>query len=67
MFKFGGNAGRKFLDGLKQSIVVSNINPAPQFKSLIFPVENCNVAVIGYLENTELVSRWLVCLLAGLR
>lgn len=65
MFKYGGDAGRRYLDGLKESIVVSNIDPAPQFKSLIFPVGNCNVAVIGYLENTELVSRWLGCSLAG--
>ena len=66
MFKYGGDAGRTYLDGLKQSIVVSNIDPTPQ-KSKIFRVGNCTVAVIGYLENTELVSRWLVCLLAGLR
>jgi hypothetical protein len=66
VFKFGGDAGRKYLNGLNQSIVVSNIEPAPQFKSLIFPVGNCNVSVIGYLDDTELVSRWLVCSLARL-
>ena len=67
MFKFGGDAGRRYLDGLKQSIVVSNIDPAPQHKSLIFSAGNCSVLVIGYLGNTEQVSRWLGCLLAGLR
>jgi hypothetical protein len=67
VFEYGGDAGRSYKDGLKESIVVSNIDPAPQHKSLIFPVGNCNVLVIGYLENTELVSRWLDCSLGGLR
>jgi len=67
VFKYGGDAGRLYLDGLKESIVVSNIEPAPQHKSLMFSVGKCNVSVIGYLENTELVSTWLGCSLAGLR
>jgi 2',3'-cyclic-nucleotide 2'-phosphodiesterase (5'-nucleotidase family) len=67
VFKYGGDAGRMYLDGLKENIVVSNIDPPPQHKSVILPVGNCTVAVIGYLENTKLVSRWLGCSLAGLR
>lgn len=66
MFKYGGDAGRMYMDGLSQSIVVSNIDPTPN-KSLVFTIGNCSVAVIGYLENTEMVSRWLGCSLAGLR
>lgn len=54
VFKYGGDAGRSYLDGLNQSIVVSNIDPAQQQKSVTFPVGNCTVAVIGYLENTKL-------------
>lgn len=67
MFKYGGDAGRRYLDGLSQSIVVSNIDPPPQHKSVIFSVGNCNVSVTGYLENTEMVSTWLDSWLAGLR
>jgi hypothetical protein len=67
VFKYGGDAGRRYLEELKQSIVVSNIEPAPQFKSKVFLVGNCNVSVIGYLEKTELVSRCLFCSLARLR
>jgi hypothetical protein len=66
VFKYGGDAGRSYLDGLKESVVVSNIDTAPQ-KSLRFTVGTCNISVIGYLENTELVSRWLDCSLGGLR
>jgi hypothetical protein len=55
-----------YMDGLNESIVVSNIEPAPQHKSLMFRAGNCNVSVIGYVENTEQVSRWLGYLLAGL-
>lgn len=67
MFKYGGDAGQMYLDGLKQSIVVSNIDPAPQLKSVVLRFGSCNVSVIGYLENTEQVSRWLGCWLEGLR
>jgi hypothetical protein len=67
MFKYGGDAGRMYLDRLNQSIVVSNIDSVQVHKSLMFRVGDCNVSVIGYLDKTELVSRWLGCLLAGLR
>lgn len=57
MFKYGVNASRMYLDGVKESIVVSNIDTGPQRKSRMFTFGNCSVAVVGYLENTEQVSR----------
>jgi hypothetical protein len=67
VFKYGAGAGRMYLDGLKESIVVSNIDPAPQRTSVVIPFGSCNISVIGYLEDTEQVSRWLGCWLEGLR
>jgi hypothetical protein len=67
VFKYGDDAGKMYLDGLNQSIVVSNIDSVQQRKSVTLTVGTCNVSVIGYLENTELVSRWLGCSLAELR
>jgi hypothetical protein len=67
VFKYGGGAGRKYLDGLKESIVVSNIDPAPKRKSVQIPFGSCNISVIGYLEETEQVSRWLGCWIEELR
>lgn len=52
MFKYGGEAGQSYLDGLEETVVVSNIDPAPKHKSITFPVGNCNVTVIGYLESS---------------
>lgn len=54
VLKYGGEAGRSYLDALNETVVVSNIDPAPSHKSITFPVGSCNVSVIGYLENSEL-------------
>lgn len=56
VLKYGGEAGLSYLDALSQTVVVSNIDPAAPHKSITFPVGSCNVSVIGYLENSELVS-----------
>jgi hypothetical protein len=67
VLKYGGEAGLSYLQGLKQSIVVSNIDPEPEHKSITFPIGSCNVSVIGYLEDSELVSTQVQFYLAGLR
>ncbi|XP_021938017.1 uncharacterized protein LOC110838764 isoform X3 [Zootermopsis nevadensis] len=53
VFKYGGEAGQSYLDGLNETVVVSNIDPAPRHKSLTFAVENCSVSVIGYVDSSE--------------
>ncbi|XP_023719629.1 5'-nucleotidase isoform X2 [Cryptotermes secundus] len=54
VLKYGGEAGRSYIDALNETVVVSNIEPSPPHKSITFPVGSCNVSVIGYLENSEL-------------
>jgi hypothetical protein len=52
VFQYGGEAGQSYLDRLNETVVVSNIDPAPKHKSITFPVGSCNVSVIGYVESS---------------
>jgi hypothetical protein len=56
VLKYGGEAGLSYIDAPNQTVVVSNIDPAPPHKSITFSAGSCNISVIGYLENSDLVS-----------